>query len=47
MAMSTSVSFGLVMEMENWYAAQFLALPEEKQDMMMKEKDEMMALFNF
>ena len=46
-AASTAISLAVVMEWNNWMAAQWMALDDEKRAEMMDEKDDMMALFNF
>ena len=46
-AMETATTFALWTEGANWWYAQMMALPEEKRDMYMEEKEDMLALFGF
>lgn len=46
-AMSSSSTLALWTEAANWWAAQMMALPQDKEAMMNEQKDEMLSLFNF
>jgi galactitol-specific phosphotransferase system IIC component len=46
-AMGTAASLELAVEFENWFVAQYMALSDEKREMMDKKEEDMMALFNF
>jgi len=46
-AMETSMGLTIWLESRNWWAAQMMALPEDKRDEYMMKNEDMLALFNF